>query len=76
MKFEDIYMDLPSPYLKVLQRKIQAKPTEGNLHQNTKKKKIRYEHRPPEAWFPCYGLLKIKEMRKVSTLLEHRTLHV
>jgi hypothetical protein len=37
-----------------------GKPTEGESTPQYKKK-IFYEHRPVEAYFPNYGLLKISE---------------
>jgi hypothetical protein len=43
--------------------------------QNTKKKKLR-EHRPFEAWFSSYGLLKIKENApSVDLELQSKMLH-
>jgi hypothetical protein len=36
-----------------------ARPREGECTLKYKKKNS--EHRPSEAWFPCHGLLKLKE---------------
>ena len=43
-----------------MNEKCTVRPTEGESTPQYKKK-IFYEHRPAEAYFPSYGLLKIKE---------------
>jgi hypothetical protein len=43
-----------------------GKPTDGESTPQYEKKMF-YEHRPAEAYFPNYGLLKIEKMFKVYT---------
>jgi hypothetical protein len=51
-----------------------AKPTKMNLHYRNK---MLYEHRPSEAWFLSYILLRIEEnAQSVYFELQHRMLHM
>jgi hypothetical protein len=53
-----VFLSITSLYR--INAKYTAKLTGMNLHHNTRKKML-YEHRPSEVWFPSYGFLTIKE---------------
>jgi len=71
MKFEDMNMDLPSPYLKELRSgeiKIHGQ-TFKREYTSQYKKTLFYEHSlRSEPRFPCHGQLKINGMLKASNL--------